>query len=190
MRESGLATEAVVRFILDLDAFRVVVQSAIEGSTAVASVAKKAMARLKEQHLAVYLEKLLETDFFKAVMAVVTNLVQVSAKDEVARSKLQRAVEILADTRLPRMVAPSMEGDMAETRIVNVGMVMDSSCIECLIESLCLVVEATKLWTVASMEASVHEVREWAEKAMGKLCFYNHAVWLLFASPAQSPCCG
>ena len=89
MRESGLATEAVVGFILDLDALCVVVQSAIEGLTAVASVAKKAMARLKEQHLAVYLEKLLETDFFKAVMAVVTNLVQVSAKDEVARSKLQ-----------------------------------------------------------------------------------------------------
>ena len=178
LRESGLAAEALVGFILDLDALCVVVQSAIEGLTAVASVAKKAMARLKEQHLAVYLEKLLETDFFKAVMAVVTNLVQVSAKDEVARSKLQRAVEILADTRLPRMVAPSMEGDMAETRIVNVGMVMDSSCIECLIESLCLVVEATKLWTVAKMEASVHEVREWAEKAMGKLCFYNYVVWL------------
>ena len=71
LRESGLATEAVVGFILDLGAFRVVVQSAIEGSTAVASVAKKAMARLKEQPLAVYLEKLLETDFFKAVMAVV-----------------------------------------------------------------------------------------------------------------------
>ena len=71
LRESGLATEAVVGFILDLGAFRVVVQSAIEGSTAVASVAKKAMARLKEQHLAVYLEKLLETDFCKAVMAVV-----------------------------------------------------------------------------------------------------------------------
>ena len=41
MRESGLATEAVVGFILDLGAVRVVVQSAIEGSTAVASVAKK-----------------------------------------------------------------------------------------------------------------------------------------------------
>ena len=98
LRESGLAAEAVVGFILDLDALCVVVQSAIEGLTAVASVAKKAMARLKEQHLAVYLEKLLETDFFKAAMTVVTNLVQVSAKDEVARSKLQRAVEILADS--------------------------------------------------------------------------------------------
>ena len=71
LRESGLAAEALVGFILDLDALCVVVQSAIEGLTAVASVAKKAMARLKEQHLAVYLEKLLETDFFKAVMAVV-----------------------------------------------------------------------------------------------------------------------
>jgi hypothetical protein len=153
--------------------YRVFLEAAMEQTTIPPSVARKALAHLGSQRMSVLKKKIYESEFGKQLVSATNNYIQVHAKDEVAIGKVTRASSILKDARVPNLVLSGVQEGLSDARIVNFGMVVDMSCIECLGESLCLVAEAIKLFTPASLDAHCEQLKEWAVSIVRALVFFD-----------------
>ena len=136
-------------------------------------------------HMAELKEALFSTDVGKEVTARYTTLLQMSAKDTVADSKLGRAQEILADSRLPRVRHVPGAHDGETTEQIDLGLLHDMSAVDLLGEGLTLVTESISLWTTGRLQEQADSVCVWLDALCTQTLFIDAALSLHLGALVQ-----
>jgi len=169
-----------VAFLDDLKA--VVVLLSLPGGTrqSTASV-KTALERCRTAD-AVTLTTALASQVWAAAVDCGQSLLETSAADSWGDEKMQRALDILRDPRLPQFDAFTGNGDQTQTAAVVVvdrtGYVTSGRLLADLEESLLAAVEAHGLWSPLRAEMETACVRSWAEALEKTIAAVNSVHWM------------
>ena len=106
--------------------------------------------------------------------------VQASSKDSLGDAKMERALAILRDPRLPLFVRPA-EGSDLIAAASQVPFVVNGARLEALDESLLCVIEAQSLWSDIRAESAADLVTDWAKGLVAAVASLNEVQWLCLA---------
>lgn len=169
-----------------LRSFSVVLKAAGPECKCPASLARKRLDCLGAGRLTLLREKMYGCTFGKTIIFNIIALIQASSKDEVAATKLDRAVEIVRDSRLPALTPAQASG--ADGRLCQCNALVDMSFVESLEEGLCLVAEALRLFSAPAAENASRSFHIFPRELVSPVSFYDECfcVYLEALLPATS----
>ncbi len=143
------------------------------------TVLKTALGRLRSDSL-VAVQLALESAVWSFCTSAAACAMQMSSKDSLADAKLERALAILRDPRLPHLVVPAAGSD-ATTALTQCDFVVSGALLEALDESLQCVAEAQALWSDMQAEVQTSLGKTWAELLVATTASLNEVQWLCLA---------
>jgi hypothetical protein len=140
---------------------------------------KAALGRIQSDNMAA-VRLALESAVWTFCLATAACAVQASSKDSLGDAKMERALAILRDPRLPLFVRPA-EGSDLIAAASQVPFVVNGARLEALDESLLCVIEAQSLWSDIRAESAADLVTDWAKDLVAAVASVNEVQWLCLA---------
>jgi hypothetical protein len=169
-------------FAEDIEAFRQALGVVVQGVSGKTSSLHGAVQRIMGEAFEVFRSSLTGNEPWNLVLSTAANVCQTGAKDGLADQKLGRAVAILEDDRLPKVVANPNAGqeasDDAGDTVVNFELITDMTVLESFDESLVLVMEALQTWTPFRRENQMEAVNAWVQKMLERVRFVDECSYL------------
>ena len=139
-----------------------------------------ALKALEDVRLAQVKTDLSSSETGKAILAANSCLLQASSKDICATGKLELAIKILMDERLPMLVIDNakIEG-LPDASVRNFAELSEMAVMDSLEESLQHVVEAFRLWSAGQACKHAVGISQWVQRLCGNLKFYDECLSVL-----------
>ena len=165
-------------FLSELTAVCVVLAAPAGMGKSSALAVKKALQTVRSEAMVLFAAAL-ASPLWDLAQHSAAALVQVSSKDALATAKMERALAILRDPRLPQLDF-SAAADCSE-RVYQADFGKDGSLMADLGESLLGAAEAQSLWSDLQAESQAALVKSWAETCCRTLAAINEVHWVCLA---------
>ena len=140
---------------------------------------KAALGRIQSDNMAA-VRLALDSTVWTFCLSTAACAVQASSQDVLADSKMNRALAILRDPRLPQLARPASGFDLTAA-VSEAPFVVNGTLLEALDESLLSVLEAKSLWSDIRSESTSDLVNEWAKETVAAVVSLNEVQWLCLA---------
>ena len=169
---------APARFLAELAAVCVVLSGAAGLRNSSALAVKQALQTVRSEPMVLFVAAL-ASPLWDLAQVTAAELLQLSSKDALADSKMERALAILRDPRLPQLdFSATVDGS---ERVYPAGFGHDESLMADLGESLLAAAEAQSLWSDLQAESQAPLVKSWAEALCRTLTSINELHWVCLA---------
>lgn len=137
------------------------------------------MERLASRAFSNFVSQVEQSEIWTFVTSAVSNSVQATSNDNLADSKLKRAMDILKDDRLPNFKAAENKENYVIDNFIGF---LDSSFTESLEESLELVAEACQMWSTMQAEEQANSVKDCFAELAKKIRLCDDSMSILAAA--------
>eukprot|EP00972_Heterocapsa_arctica_P102078 15040686-Heterocapsa_arctica.AAC.1 len=146
-------------------------------------VLDKAIKRVDGIRFQTFKSAVENSEVWKALLWSASTVLQFSAKDSLADEKMTRALQILSDDRLPRLVLKSEATTDAQqsyhAQVENFAGITDLSVLESFGESVSLVAEAVMMWsTLRGEQQGQLLLTEWVKAMVSSIVFVDECLTL------------
>lgn len=144
--------------------------------------------KLDLPHMAPLKHALMSSDIGRDIVAKGQVLLQMSAKDAVAERKLNRALEIMQDSKMPRLRPASEQGSTPGAVELDIALIRDMSVVELMDECIVLATEALTLWTTTRRDERTEDLIKLFEAVFDEALFVDEALTVITDAVVRAAC--